>query len=546
MKNLSVISILTAVSAALIFTGCIKETLPTSVATTEQVAASPSALQASVRGIPSQMATGYLTGSNYAFDMGYPGLMLIWDHAAGEIVDSGNTGYDWYSFWSQPIASLGEEYVTTSIPWRTVYILIKAANDVIGAINPEEATEDQLVSLGQAYAFRAQFYLNAARMYEYKAPTDPKVEASYKPEGDIEGLTVPIVTEKTTQEEARNNPRATVEKIYEQIFGDLDHAEEYLAETKSVTDVFPSLAVVYGIKARAYLERGSAGVDGAFASAAEYARKAIDAFGGSPLTQSQWEDPINGFNNASANNNSWMWYLHYDSEYIGNLVTFVAHMAPEETWTSYGWSVGRGINKSLYDKIPDTDFRKHSWIDPNTTDYYAYKTNRDVFGKTKTLKPYANLKFRPAQGNCDTYKVGGASEVPLMRIEEMMLIEAEGLAMSGKLSEGIAALEQFVKTRNPEYTCSAANAYAFQQEVYFQKRIELWGEGLIYFDAKRLQAGIRNGYLGTNVQEGYRFTVTGVAPVWNFVIPRLEINANPALDGLNNPDPTNAIAEWKE
>lgn len=546
MKNLSVISILTAVSAALIFTGCIKETLPTSVATTEQVAASPSALQASVRGIPSQMATGYLTGSNYAFDMGYPGLMLIWDHATGEIVDTGNTGYDWYSYWSQPIASMGELYVTTSIPWRTVYILIKAANDVIGAINPEEATEDQLISLGQAYAFRAQFYLNAARMYEYKAPTDPKVEAFYKPEGDIEGLTVPIVTEKTTQEQARNNPRATVEEIYEQIFGDLDAAEQYLANTKSVSDVFPSLAVVYGIKARAYLERGSAGVDGAFASAAEYARKAIDTFGGSPLTQSQWEDPINGFNNASANSNSWMWYLHYDSEYIGNLVTFVAHMAPEETWTSYGWSVGRGINKSLYDKIPDTDFRKHSWIDPNTTDYYAYKTNRDVFGKTKTLKPYANLKFRPAQGNCDTYKVGGASEVPLMRVEEMMLIEAEGLAMSGKLSEGISALEKFIQTRNPEYTCSVANTYAFQQEVYLQKRIELWGEGLIYFDAKRLQAGMRNGYLGTNVQEGYRFTVSGVAPIWNFVIPRIEINANPALDGLNNPDPTNAIAEWKE
>ena len=533
--------------AALLFTGCIKEPMPTSVATTEQVAASPSALEASVRGIPSQMATGYLTGTDYAFDMGYPGLMIMWDTAAGEIISTGNTGYDWYSYWSQPVNGLGPDYVLSSVPWRANYIMVKAANDVIGAINVETANADQLVSLGQAYAFRAQFYLNMARMYEFKAPTDPSVNASYQPAGSIDGLTIPLVTEKTTQEEAKNNPRASVEKIYEQIFSDLDAAEGYLKDTDSKPNVFPTLAVVYGIKARAYLERGSAGVSDAFANAAKYARMAIDTFGGSPLTQSQWEDPTNGFNNASFNSNSWMWYLHYDSEYIGNLVTFVAHMSTEETWTSYGWNVGRGINKSLYEKIADTDFRKHSWIDPDKTDYYEYKTNREVFGKTKPLNAYANLKFRPAQGNCDNYTEGGASEVPLMRLEEMMLIEAEGLAMSGNLSAAKEALNKLIQTRNPEYSCDeVVNAYAFQQEVFLQKRIELWGEGLIYFDAKRLKAGIRNGYMGTNVQEGYRYTVTGVAPVWNFVIPRGEVSANPALDGLNNPDPTNMIDEWKE
>ena len=544
MKNYSVISVL--VIATALFTGCIKETMPTSIATAEQVAASPSALEASVRGIPAIMATADLGGTGYAFDMGYPGLMIMLDSVTGELVDTGNTGYDWYSYWSQPIASLGELYVLSSVPWRTLYVMVKAANDVIGAINPEEASETQLKYLGQAYAYRALFYLNLVRMYEYKAPTDPNVDASYKPEGNIAGLAVPIVTEKTTQEEARNNPRATVDKVYELIFSDLDAAESYLEGTKSACDILPSLAVVYGLKARAYLERGSAGVEGAFASAAEYARKGIDAFGGSPLTQSQWEDPTNGFNNAGANNNSWMWYVHYDSENIGNLTTFVAHMAPEETWTSYGWSVGRGINKSLYEKINDTDFRKHSWIDPDKKNYYDYKVNRDVFGKTKTLQPYCNLKFRPAQGNCDTWKTGGASEVPLMRVEELMLIEAEGLGMSGNLPGGIAALEKLIQTRDPEYACTAANAFTFQREVYLQKRIELWGEGLIYFDAKRLQAGMRNGYLGTNVQEGYRFTVTGVAPAWNFVIPRPEINANPALDGLNNPDPTNVVLEWTE
>lgn len=511
-------------------------------ATAAQVGASASALSGLVSAIPAQEVQGYLVygEQEWEFDMAYPGMMIILDSCLGDIVDGGETGYDWYSYWSSNDYTLGANTARSYVPWRTMYIFVKCANDVIGSVDPETATPDALIALGRAYAYRAHAYLFLAQIYEWKAPTDSNVDGKYVPDGNISGLTVPIVTEATTQEDAKNNPRATHEATYTLIMNDLDKAEEYLEEV-TTTSILPSLPVVYGLKARAYLAQEM------YAEAAEYADKAITAKGGSPLTQSQWENPTTGFNDYGSNSNSWMWYLAYSAETMGNLCNFVAHMSAENTWTAYGWNVARGIPRRLYESIPDTDFRKHSWIDPDGTNYYDYKVNRDVFNGAKPLPAYTSLKFRPAQGNCDTYKVGGATHVPLMRIEEMYLIKAEGLAMSGSVPAGKAALEELIKTRDPEYSAAAfSSAKEVQAEVYRQKRIELWGEGLCLFDAKRLGAGVINGYTGTNAQEGYRFNCTGVAPWWNFVIPQSEINGNPAIEGFNNPDPSSTVKEWTE
>ncbi|MBQ7195579.1 MAG: RagB/SusD family nutrient uptake outer membrane protein [Bacteroidales bacterium] len=539
-----------AVAAATLVTGCVKETFPTNGATTEQVSASASALAGSVNAVPAQMVQWYLVygEQDWEFDMAYPGMMIIRDSVTGEIVDVGETGYDWFSYWSGCNYALGPNTSRAYVPWRTYYMFVKSANDIIAAVDPETASAAQLVYLGGAKAFRALFYLDMVRMYEYKAPTDPAVDAAYKPEKDVTGLAVPIVTEKTTQEDAKNNPRATVEDVYKLIFSDLDDAEKYLAGQPSATSLSPTPAVVAGLKARAYLERGSAGVPGAFDSAYKYADAALTAFNGKPLTKELWQNPKTGFNNAEANKTSWMWYIGYSDSNLSNLCNFNGHMSPECTWTSYAWAVMRGIPKYLYESIPESDFRRYSFLDPDMLDYYDYETNRPIDDPDKKpMKPYTNIKFRPAQGNCDTYKVGGASDVPLMRMEEITLIKAEAQAMKGDLDGAKTTLATFVKTRNPEYDCSSiSSAAAFQDEVYLQKRIELWGEGLIYFDAKRLAKGMRNGYPNTNAQVGYRFNCTGVVPHWNFCIPQSEIEGNPALKDWNNPEPAKSLKEWTE
>ena len=204
----------------------------------------------------------------------------------------------------------------------------------------------------------------------------------------------------------------------------------------------------------------------------------------------------------------------------------------------------------LYDKIPDTDFRKHSWVDPGRMNYYAYKTLRDIDSPgdaTFYIANYANLKFRPVGGELSQYRESGAVELPVMRLEEMYFIEAEALARSGDLSGGKALLNTLVRTRNPQYDCASASTLeAYVEELFTQKRIEFWGEGIAFFDFKRLEAGSLKGYSGTNVPEGYRYNVTGAAPWWNWVIPRNEVNNNTGVAGFNNPDPNGSVPEWKE
>ena len=75
-----------------------------------------------------------------------------------------------------------------------------------------------------------------------------------------------------------------------------------------------------------------------------------------------------------------------------------------------------------------------------------------------------------------------------MRAEEMILIQAEAIAMSGKLEEGKQILTNFVKTnRDPSYSCSSiSDVQKFQDEVWKQRRIELWGEGFWVYDQMRL------------------------------------------------------------
>ena len=75
-------------------------------------------------------------------------------------------------------------------------------------------------------------------------------------------------------------------------------------------------------------------------------------------------------------------------------------------------------------------------------------------------------------------------------------------------------------------------------------RIEFWGEGNAFPTAKRLKADVIQNYEGTNVPiEQYKINCKGGKPNWTLVIPQTEVDANVALQGNNNPDPT-AAPRW--
>lgn len=107
-------------------------------------------------------------------------------------------------------------------------------------------------------------------------------------------------------------------------------------------------------------------------------------------------------------------------------------------------------------------------------------------------------------------------------------------------------MNSYRMTGGVKYDCTpkASSLAAFTNELILQKRIEFWGEGIVMFDMKRLDISSKRGYVGTNAAASYRLNCDGRAPYWNFVISRGEVQNNPAVDGFNNPDPSNKVALW--
>jgi hypothetical protein len=279
-------------------------------------------------------------------------------------------------------------------------------------------------------------------------------------------------------------------------------------------------------------------LDEDYANAATYARKAIDTSKATPVTQAQWLDPASGFNTA---NQAWMWYVNYAAENMYNLANFTGWMSAEADW-GYSSLTRPVIDRSLYDKIADTDFRKYSFLDPEKYDYHNYETVRDK-AWIENAPNYLSLKFRCKNGDWETYSVGGAVDVPVMRVEEMYLIEAEAVGASQGVAAGVAKLNSFMQSyRQPDYNCTITDLYEFQKEVLTQMRIEFWGEGNAFPTAKRLKPGVIQNYDGTNAPgDLFKMNFLGVKPNWNLVIPVFEVDANVALIDNNNPDPSNSV-----
>ena len=203
---------------------------------------------------------------------------------------------------------------------------------------------------------------------------------------------------------------------------------------------------------------------------------------------------------------------------------------------NYGYanfSGGKQINKALYNTIPDTDVRKGWWTGVDSTSVNLSAAQQEWMD-TYSYPAYTQVKF--GSYNNVIGQSASANDIPLMRIEEMYLIMAEAQAMGGNTGTGKSTLESLIQSyRDPEYTCTAASAADIQDEIYRQRRIEFWGEGLIWFDIMRLNKDIdRRGAGYPQPTSVYYIPAGSNVLLWR--IPQNEINSNQALtEDDNNP-----------
>lgn len=525
-------------ASSILFTGCIDETVPTNTIIKDQLASSAKSTEALLWAIPA-FANKYnvlaLTDQAQAYDWGYGSIMHVRDVMTEEMTVV-SSGYNWYSPWAQNVGT-GESQMRAQFIWLYYWQFILTANNMIATIDPETATNVQLGYLGAGYAFRAMLYLDLAQMYEFLE--NDATNAVNVAGNNVLNLTVPIVDETTTEEQARNNPRVPRQQMYEFILSDLDKAEKDIQYFTRSSKVLPDLSVVYGLKARLYMWVGD------YANAQTYARQAIGAGSYTPTTREQWLNTTTGFNDLSTP--SWMLgsqMMSDDDVVKTGILNWTSWMSNETTFGYASAGPYTMIDARIYDMISDNDFRKLSWKAPDGKPL-AGKTPYIDVDLGAELPDYASIKFRPAQGNIDEYSVGAASAYPMMRIEEMYFIEAEAAAHQNAAA-GKALLENFMKTyRYNTYTCPASDTEGVVNEIFLQKRIEFWGEGISFFDYKRLNKTVTRGYTGTNHPDAERFNTT-TRPAWmNIVIIISEKNNNAALMGYENPDPTGLYTPWR-
>lgn len=470
----------------------------------------------------------YGTGQPRHYDFGYASTMMMMD-ASGQDEPSQVSGYNWYN---KPLRFVDRtaNSETTYFIWNQCYKNIKAANDVLKSVDLENLSDVAKSYVGQAYAMRAFEYFTLIQLYQF----------SYKGHEDAAG--VPIVTEKTAEAEA-NNPRAAVKDVYKQIMDDLNTAIDYLTDSRSAKSEI-NRQVAYGLRARVNLVMQN------WSDAAADAQKAAEGY--TPLSKDAAAAP--GFNDVSASN--WIWGNIVDESndiVQSGILNFPSMMC---SFTGNGYSptyACRMINSKLWKEIPSTDVRKGWWIDENLNSpivnpkYVVHQEYEDedgnvvkylaVYNQTgdevaDITEPYTNVKFGAYKNQYGNEL--NACDIPLMRVEEMILIQAEATAMGGNVEEGKRILENFVRTyRDPSYTCNASTAEGVQDAVWFQRRVELWGEGFSFTDLLRLKKPLDR--TGANYEVSVRFKLPAESPIFLYLIPEDEENHNEALVGNNNP-----------
>lgn len=572
------------VAAILAFTGCIDEETPQDRASEKQLEGNTDSPAMLVNGLTSAMIayeTNYKSSEAYSYrgtwyatqDWGYPCYMYVRDTMLDGFPYTDNSwNYQMYYEAATGLSSYSR------CPFYFYYSLINNTNAII-ALDSENMGKEAAGYFGIARTYRAMAYMDLAMMFEFYKTGYEDLDQKAK---DVLGLTVPIKTEKTSDAEAKNNPRAPFYTMYRFIYNDLMTAAEELKGFSRSEKNIVNEDVVNGLLARfwltlatrfrlsaedlvaqlqhendndGYRSLGISSADDCYRLAYSYAQKVIDA-GYAPMSEEQWHNENTGFNSA---NQSWVWCMKYSSieQITEYYASFIGTIASEPTWAfPCQYAAYRCIGKSLYDKMQNGDWRKTSWIDPadagKTVAPEKYKTTLTSTDASSNknfsmLPEYANIKFRPAGGNIDDSMIGMLIDIPLMRVEEMYFIQIEASLFLEGLSSAKAKLESFLNTyrfRDGQYRSTSTVVNSFISELIAQKYIELWGEGLIYNDYKRLRLIVDRTYEGTNYIDPYKLkSKTGyVAPWLNFYIPQEEKSYNKGI--ILNPDPTPYVQQY--
>lgn len=484
-------------------------------------AQNPAAAAADIAAIYAQFIQLYAGLGDLGFerhsDFGYAAICLFTESQGQDFVGP-NIGYNWFGFsdWQ----AIRDNTLTTTdglishLVWNEYYKIIRACNTVIEGADRKNPGA-QRHNLSQALAVRAFCYLQLSQLYQ-------------KPYSDATKSLpcVPIVKENMTPEQQESNPRASLEDVFKLIFEDLDYACDSLEGFVRVDKGYVDQAVAFGLRARANLIKGE------WAAAAADADKALQLSGATPLSLDEAAKP--GFASAKAHNVLWANIIVETNDIVQTgIVNWPSHLSSFYGDGYTGVGATRWIASALFDEIADSDVRKGWWLNKDLEspllDVEGYNALKEAIQAMET--PYQNVKFGTGDGTVTGLGAAAADWI-LMRAEELILIKAEGLAKSG--GDGAGTLAQFVQAnRDPSYSV-AQHGLSLEDEIWWQRRVELWGEGFAWGDIVRLNKDITRTTSSNWPDAWAKQDVKASSGIYLWRIPQSEIETNKGISEADN------------
>lgn len=412
--------------------------------------------------------TQYQSPSHARF--GYMSVLLGLEHMTNDMAVSRSHYFssDYYRYLGRNVNSSATEWV-----WTYYYKVIYNMNKILDNV-PESPTEANVKYIkGRALAMRALSYLDLVRLY------------------GVGEQGIPYYSQNVY-----SNARVATSTVLGYVESDLRQAYTLLqGYDRGSRKDYINQNVVAGIMARLFLETKN------YSEAANYAK--IARTGYTPMSESDLMDGFDKITNAE-----WMWGSDIDASTSTIYASFFSHMANRNAGYAGLLGVYKNIDKRLYEKISDTDYRKQWFVGTHNKSSYS------------TLPDYANVKFYDASG---TNFVG---DYIYMRASEMYFIEAEAYAQAGNDAQAQSVLFEIMSKRDPSYTQSSKTGADLIEEIMVNKRIELWGEGQNFFDHKRLGYDLDRTYAGTNHPTFGQLNIPAGDKRLIFQIPQKELDAN--------------------
>jgi hypothetical protein len=544
--------ILGVLATGLLATSCSElDTHPEGQLTGKQYAESlekdPSLLAASVSAINYTVAKEYCVfgqASGRGDDFGWPAFCLSEGCNSADIT-SVVSGYNWFST-ASTFDDRNPEYANPYERWAMFYNQIKACNDLLDQIPAGTQNKKLKQYMGIAKTVRAWDYLMLVQAYA-------KTYVGHK-----DDPAVPLYISKNEEGYAElTSARQTVETIYNKIEKDLTEAAAALDGFQRSDKTFVNQAVVFGLQARVALIKNN------WSEAETLAQKAIDAAAAEGIAPASIADVSKvGQMFYSISENNWMWGMSFLLSNIpsdGEYETWVSQISSLASY-SYTTETGsyRAINSHLWNTISSTDVRKGWWVDENLSSPLIKGLQWSNSGESADLGracgnlvefiPYTNVKFGCYNGELGTTHT--CADFPFMRVEEMYLIKAEAQAQAGNDADATTTLESFVKTyRDPSYSVASAPVQNLVDEIWRQRRIELWGEGFAISDVMRLKKPVvrfltLEGEKG-NFPSAWQFNIPAEDDILLNIIPTDEINGNDAISESDQ-NPTRSVPSMGE